>query len=72
MQLRYSTSTKLEDFITDDDEFEELLDLAMANARSDRAEEFCSDLEEKFEKYGLKMFMSQSQWNWLERLADDD
>lgn len=61
--------SRLEDFTQDGDAFEELLYEAMDQASPGRAEEFCLDIEKKWQSFGLKMFMSDAQWDWLNRLA---
>lgn len=43
------------------EEFEELLDAAEEGARTDREEEFISDLREKWDEYGIDMYLSDKQ-----------
>ncbi len=63
-------STTVDDFCTADDEIEELLERAKDSARSDREREFLDGLADRFEEYGVRMFLSQKQWDWLESIAD--
>lgn len=62
--------TKLEDFCDDGDEFQDILDSAVDNADPGRQEEFVLDIKVKWDTYGLSMFMSSAQWEWLNKLAD--
>lgn len=58
--------------IYDDDEFEVLLESAGMNAANDWEETFISDLSSKFEEYGRRMYLSDSQLEHLERIASDE
>lgn len=58
--------------IYDDDEFEVLLESARMNAANDWEETFISDLSSKFEEYGKRMYLSDSQLEHLERIASDE
>ena len=58
--------------IYDDDEFEGLLESARMNAANDWEETFISDLSSKFEEYGKRMYLSDSQLEHLERIASDE
>ena len=58
--------------IYDDDEFEGLLESARMNAANDWEETFISDLMDKFEEYGKRMYLSDSQLEHLERIASDE
>lgn len=58
--------------IYDDDEFEGLLENARMNAANDWEETFISDLSSKFEEYGKRMYLSDSQLEHLERIASDE
>lgn len=53
-------------------EFEVLLDDAQMNAANDWEETFVSDLAEKFGKFGERMYLSESQKEHLERIANDN
>ena len=67
-----ANAPRLETYCADGEEFEDLLYQAMDNAKSGREEEFCLDIERKWKSSGLRMFMSQAQWDWLQRLAKQD
>lgn len=58
--------------IYDDNEFEGLLESARMNAANDWEETFISDLMDKFEEYGKRMYLSDSQLEHLERIASDE
>ncbi len=64
-------SEKVQD-IYDEDEFEGLLESARMNAANDWEEKFVADLKEKFDQYGIRMFISELQQEHLERIADDE
>lgn len=64
-----TAAKQLESYCDDGDEFEDLLYEAMDNAKPGAQEEFCLDMEKKWKAYGLRMFMSQAQWDYLQRLA---
>lgn len=55
----------------EDDEFEELLGQASAAAANEWESEFVDGLNEKFETYGRRMFLSARQQEILERIAGD-
>jgi len=56
----------------EDDEFESLLSDAEMNAANDWEEKFVSDLRDKFEQYGRRMYLSENQREHLERIAGDE
>jgi len=58
--------------IYEDDEFESLLDDAERNAANDWEETFVSDLRGKFDEFGRRMYLSESQQEHLERIANDE
>ena len=62
-------SDRVADAYDDLSEFESLLADAEANAETDWEMEFVSDINEKFEKYGDKMFISTKQIEILERIS---
>lgn len=63
---------RVADVYADPADFEALLDDASANARSDRAREFCDDMTARFEKYGERMYVTDKQLSWLKELADGE
>lgn len=64
-------SDTVQDHYTEDD-FEELLDDAEANAANDWEEQFAADMRSRYQQYGRRMFISQAQREQLERIADDE
>jgi len=62
---------KAEDVYTDSDELESLLEDARMNASTDWEESFVADMKERFEKYGMGMFISDAQQKHLERIAGE-
>lgn len=58
--------------IYQDDEFESLLEDAKMNAANDWEENFVSDLSSKYDEFGRRMFLSDSQKDHLERIASDE
>lgn len=64
-------SGKVQDRYTHD-EFEEILDDAEMNAANDWEEEFVSDMKQKFEQYGIRMFISERQIEIIERIANGE
>ncbi len=63
-------STTVESFCTDSDEFEELLERALDSAKYAGERDFLAQLVERFEEYGMRMFLTQKQWDWLESIAE--
>lgn len=64
-------SNKVQD-IYSEIEFSDLLDEAESNAANSWEETFVSDLRAKFNEYGIRMFLSESQQDHLERIADGE
>lgn len=64
--------SKVADFYDDADDFERDLDSAGQAAVTEREIDFVSDLRDKFEEWGAKMFLSDAQYGWLQRLIDGD
>lgn len=64
--------SKVSDFYDDPDEFEADLDSAGTAAVTTREIEFVSGLRDKFEEWGAKMFLSDAQYGWLQRIIDGD
>ena len=58
--------------IYSEDEFEGLLDSARMNAANDWEENFVSGLADKFEEFGRRLYLSDSQRDHLERIANDE
>lgn len=56
----------------DDDEFESLLSEAAMNSANDWECQFVADMRDKFEEYGRRMYLSESQQEHLERIASDE
>lgn len=64
--------TKVIDFYDDEEAFEDVLRSAEGNATGKRAMEFLDQLRDGFEEWGLGLFLSDAQQQWLERLAEDE
>lgn len=64
-------SNKVQD-IYSELEFSDLLDEAEKNAANSWEENFVSDLRAKFNEYGIRMFLSESQQEHLERIANGE
>ena len=58
--------------VMDEDEFDRLLCDAESNAVSDWDVHFISDMRDRFTEYGDNMFLSDSQLEQLERIANGD
>ncbi|AMU00818.1 TPA: hypothetical protein ACKR1B_000128 [Pseudomonas aeruginosa] len=52
------------------EEFNSLLGAAELNAATTWEEEFTADLRANFQRYGPRMFLSESQQTTLERIAN--
>ncbi len=64
-------SEKVQD-LYDEDEFQSLLDDAEANASNDFECKFVSDMQDRWEQYGKRMYLSDKQKEILERIANDE
>lgn len=58
--------------IYEEKEFEELLEDARMNAANDWEETFAADMKARFSQYGRRMFISDTQKDHLERIANDE
>ena len=56
----------------EESEFEELLESARMNAANDWEEQFVADMKDRYGQYGRRMFISDSQQETLERIANDE
>lgn len=56
----------------DEADFEELLETAQMNAANDWEERFVADTKDRYGQYGRRMFLSDSQQETLERIANDE
>lgn len=52
------------------EEFSALLGAAELNASNDWEEQFAADLRANFQRYGTRTYLSDSQLEQLERIAD--
>ena len=50
-------------------QFEQLLKDAEAGAETEREEDFVADMQQRFEEYGMRMYLSDAQEEWLKDLA---
>lgn len=66
-----SKSAQLQD-VYEEEEFKELLEKARMNAANDWEESFVADMRARYDQYGKRMFISDSQQRNLERIADDN
>ncbi len=60
---------KAKDFFESEEAFEELLELADSGARSVSETDFVCGMIERQEEYGLDTFITESQLEWLRKLA---
>jgi hypothetical protein len=51
-------------------QFEQLLKDAEAGAETEREELFVADMQQRFEEYGMRMYLSDAQEEWLKDLAE--
>lgn len=69
--MRTKTADTVSDHFTDD-EFKTALGDAEANAESDYETNFVTETQERFEKWGNKMYFSESQKDFLNRLSEKE
>lgn len=50
-------------------EFEDLLSEAEFGATTGTAQDFVADMKAKWSQHGLRMYLSEAQYNYLKRLA---
>ena len=62
-------STKVLDFVDNEGDFEQLLEEAEENAKSNEECRFIDSLSIKWSRYGLDMFLSEDQHKWLTDIA---
>ncbi len=60
---------KASDHFDDLNEAHKLIEQCEINAATDVEINFVADISAKVEKYGLKMWMSKKQYDWLIRIA---
>jgi hypothetical protein len=65
-------STRARDFYEEEHEFQEVLDAAEENAKTDGEVKFVDDLIIKAAEYGGATFLSESQNDWLRQIAKVD
>lgn len=65
-------SQKAKDVFDCESDLEDLIDEADGNAVGYWEEEFVSDMRDKFDEYGLRMFMSDKQKDILDRIASGE
>lgn len=61
---------RVEDLFDEVSEFEKLLEAAEEGAVSDWEMDFVSDIQDKYKKYGRRMYVSDAQLSRLEKIAD--
>lgn len=62
---------RIQDHYPDITEFEGLLEDARMNAANDWEEQFAADMQDRYEQYGKRGFLSDAQKAQLERIAND-
>ena len=62
---------KVEDIYTNY-EFEDLLDEAYDNASGRWEENFVSDIRDRYDEHGIRMFLSEKQDEILQKIASGD
>ena len=62
-------SQSVAEYFDDIGEFKTLLDRAIVNANRHHEIEFVEAIRARFEKFGEKMFISEKQALWLEKIA---
>lgn len=67
--MRTTNDSKVSDFFVDAKEYEGVLARASELAEGDRQVDFVSSLIAKFDKYGMKSFLSNKQVDWLRDIA---
>lgn len=55
----------LESFYRNEKEFTSDLEKAKKKASNPNQHDFLAQLEERYSKYGMKMFISEAQYEWL-------
>lgn len=68
--MKHSDGARARDHFDDDRGLRIMLSDAAEGAKTEREMEFVGGLQERYEKYGVGMYLSTSQLDWLERLAD--
>lgn len=63
------TITKLSDWYKDSREFTRTLVAAEKLADGEKEEDFVADIRVRFENFGMQMYMSEKQYDWLERIS---
>jgi hypothetical protein len=61
--------SRVKDQFDDTTDFEQLLSDAESQAKSEREQEFVAEMNDKWEKYGADMFLSEKQRDWLESIV---
>jgi len=56
----------------EDNEFEDLLDTAESYAANGWEQQFVSDMQDKWQQYGRRMYLSDKQDEILNRIAADE
>lgn len=60
---------KLEEFYDDETEFSKLLDEAERESNNAPEDSFVDDMTSRFRRYGLQMYITNKQINWLQKIA---
>ena len=67
-------SKRIEDWFATGEEFEDTLQTAISNTDESNGVslDFLADIKEKWDARGMTAYMSEGQFNWLNRLAGND
>ncbi|MEO1324175.1 MAG: hypothetical protein AAFV59_14330 [Pseudomonadota bacterium] len=72
LDLNKKKSSRVLDWFDNPENFEHLLTEAEMEAVSSKEMDFVDSLNEKYDEYGAKMFLSDRQLEWLQAIARGD
>jgi hypothetical protein len=61
--------SRISEQFDDPADFQQLLSDAESQAKTEREQEFVSDMNQKWEQYGPGMYLSEKQRAWLEEIV---
>lgn len=61
--------SRVSDQFDDPADFQQLLSDAESQSKTEREQEFVADMNEKWEKYGPGMYLTEKQRKWLEEIV---
>jgi hypothetical protein len=53
-------------------DFKSWLEDAVSNATSEQEVKFSNDMQDRFDRYGENMFVSEPQINWIKRIGGNE